>query len=182
MSGNVALAGMMGVGKTTIGRALAGRLGRRLVDTDEEIVTWTGQDIPAIFAERGETGFRVLEREVVRRLSELDDLVIALGGGVVLSDDNVADLTLTGVIVGLTAPLDVLVERLEGFADRPLLDGDLPGRLEQLLGERADVYAAASDVTIDAARSPDDVVEDILVWLRERPTVLTPSEFEAILP
>lgn len=182
MSGNVALAGMMGVGKTTVGRALAERLGRRLVDTDDEIVGWVGMDIPAIFAEHGEPEFRRLEQEVVRRLSELDDLVIALGGGVVLDDRNVADLTLTGVLIELFAPVEVLAERLAGTTERPLLDGDLAESLSEVLSERAERYAAVADHRVDAARPPGEIVEDILVWLRERPTVLTPSEFEAILP
>lgn len=182
MSGNVALAGMMGVGKTTIGRALAGRLGRRLVDTDEEIVGWVGMDIPTIFAQQGEPEFRRLEQQVVHRLSELNDLVIALGGGVVLDDGNVADLTLTGVIIELHAPVEVLSERLAGTPGRPLLSGELADSLSEVLADRADRYAAAADHRVDAARPVDMVVEDIIAWLRERPTVLTPSEFEAILP
>jgi shikimate kinase len=182
MSGNVALAGMMGVGKTTVGSALAARLGRRLVDTDEEIVRWVGVDIPTIFAERGEPAFRDLERQVVRRLATLEDLVLSLGGGVVLSDDNVADLSLTGVIIQLTVPIEMLLGRLSGTADRPLLEGDLEDRLEAVVAERAERYASVADVTIDASGPPETVVADILGWLRERPTVLTPSEFEAILP
>lgn len=184
LSRNLAVFGMMGAGKTTVGRTLAERLGRRFADTDDEIVRWAGQPIPAIFAERGEAGFRAMEREVVVELSRFHDLVIALGGGTVLDDGNVTDLLLTGVLVELRASPDVLVARLRDEADgRPLLAGDdLDATVRRTLAERAERYAAAADLSVDADRDVDAVVADVLEWAREAGDVLTPSEHEQVMP
>lgn len=183
MSSNIALYGMMGVGKSTVGRMLAGRLGRGLADTDEEIVRWQSRQIPEIFAEEGEAAFRAYEATVVRELATYHDLVIALGGGAVLDDGNVADLALTSVLVELRADVDVLVERLRAEAEhRPLISGDeVERRVRDTWEARADAYAAVADVTIDADQSPEAVVEDVVAWLLEHQDVLTPSEYEAIM-
>jgi shikimate kinase len=184
LSRNLALYGMMGAGKTTIGHAIAERLGRRFADTDTELERWTGRTIPELFVSEGEPGFRDLERQVVEELSTYHDLVIALGGGTVLRDDNVTNLLLTGVLVELRASPEVLVERLRSESDgRPLLAGeDLDARVRATLAQRADRYAGVADVTVDADRDPDRVVEEILTWAREVGDVLTPSEHEQVMP
>jgi len=184
VSRNLALYGMMGVGKSTVGRVLAERLGRRFADTDTELVRWTGRSIPELFLEHGEAGFRDLERQVVEELARYHDLVLALGGGTVLRDDNVASLLLTGVLVELRATPEVLVERLATEADgRPLLAGeDLETRIRATLAEREERYAAVADTSVDAARPPDLVVEDILTFARDAGDVLTPSEHEQVMP
>lgn len=178
---NLVLYGMMGVGKSTVARLLATELGRAVADTDTEIERWTGRDIPAIFREDGEAAFRDLENRVVRELSAFDDLVIATGGGTVLRDDNVADLSLTGVLIHLDAPVEVLVERLDGADGRPLLDGDVATRVREVHAARADRYAQVADLTIDAAPAPDVVVASLLDWLSDEMDVLTPSEFERLM-
>src|SRR5680860_583972 len=104
MSRNVCLVGMMGVGKSTVATLVGDRLGRRVADTDDEIRSWTGVSIPELFAAKGEAGFRELEREVVEELATYHDLVLGLGGGAVLRDDNVASLLFSGVIIHLDAP------------------------------------------------------------------------------
>jgi len=185
VSANIALYGMMGAGKSTIARHLADRLGRRAVDTDDEIVSWRNKPIPLIFAEEGEPAFRVYESEVIRQLAQHTDLVMALGGGAVLSDDNVSDLSLTGVLVELRATADTLAARLAHETDeRPLLAGndDLRGRIDDVIAERSGRYADVAHLTVDADQDAAAVVEQILVWLREHPDVLTPSEFEAVMP
>jgi shikimate kinase len=184
VSRNLALYGMMGVGKTTVGRAVADRLGRRFADTDAELVRWTGSAIPELFLEHGERGFRELERQVVEELATYHDLVLALGGGTVLRDDNVASLLLTGVLVELRATPEILLERLRDDAGgRPLLAGeDLETRLRDTLAEREARYAAVADTTIDAGRDLDLVVEDVLTFAREAGDVLTPSEHEQVMP
>jgi shikimate kinase len=183
VSRNIVLYGMMGVGKSTVGRAVADRLGRRFVDTDDEIVRWTGRSIPELFAAHGEPGFRDLERQVVEELARLHDLVIALGGGTVLRDDNVASLLLTGVLVRLDAAPEVLLERLGGaHDDRPLLAGDdLERRLRATLAERELRYAEVADVTVDAARPIADVVADVVGFASDAGDVLTPSEHEQVM-
>ena len=184
MSRNVCLFGMMGSGKTTVAWILGQRFGRRVVDTDDEIRRWTGRSIPELFAEQGEAGFRDLERQVVEELAKLHDLVVALGGGAVLRDDNLASLALTGVLVHLDAPVEVLTERLhaDAAADRPLLAGDVRERLASTSAARAERYADVADVTVDAARAPDEVAEEILAWAMAQGDVLTPSEHEQVMP
>lgn len=184
MSRSIALAGMPGSGKSTIARLLADRLGRGLADTDVEIARHVGMSIPRIFAERGEAWFRAAEREVVREVARYEDLVIALGGGAVLDDANLTDLLLTGIVVHLDVPVEVLVERLatDGDGDeRPLLAGDLPERLRELHTRRAPAYAEAADVVIDAARPAEVVVDDLLETLMGLGDVLTPSEHEQVM-
>lgn len=184
MSRTIALAGMMGAGKTTVARLLGDELGRLVVDTDREIERAVGAPIPVIFAERGEPYFRAAERQVVRELARPDDLVLALGGGVVLDDDNVAELLVTGVIVYLEATAEVLVERLEAAAEaeqRPLLAGNTAMQVRDTLEARAPRYAEVADVVVDAARDPDVVARSVLDALLERDDVLTPSEHEQVM-
>lgn len=183
-SRNLALFGMMGAGKSTVGRRVAERLGRRFADTDAEIERWTGRTIPELFDTHGEDGFRQLERKVVVELSRFHDLVLALGGGTVLRDDNVADLLLTGVLVELRTTPEVLVRRLHGEADgRPLLaDGDLATRVHDTYAARAERYADVADVHVDASGEVDAVATEILDWAREAGDVLTPSEHEQVIP
>jgi shikimate kinase len=183
VSRNLVLYGMMGVGKSTVGSAVADRLGRRFADTDDELVRWTGRSIPELFAAHGEPGFRDLERQVVEELARFSDLVLSLGGGTVLRDDNVASLLLTGVLVELRTTPEVLLDRLTDEADgRPLLAGDeLEARLRATLAEREDRYASVADVTIDAGQDPAAVVEDVLRFALEAGDVLTPSEHEQVM-
>jgi shikimate kinase len=184
MSRNIALLGMMGAGKTTVAQELGARLGRRVVDTDEELRRWTGRSIPELFAAHGEAGFRDLERQVVEELAKLHDLVISLGGGAVLRDDSVASLLLTGVLVELRADPATLVERLTDDDEaRPLLGDrhDLEDRVRAMHSARADRYAEVADLTVDAARTPDAIVDDVLEWAMAQGDVLTPSEHEQVM-
>ena len=183
MSSNIALYGMMGVGKSTVGRMLAGRLGRGFADTDEEIERWQVRSIPNIFADEGEPAFRAYESTVVRELATYHDLVIALGGGAVLADHNVADLALTSVLVHLRCDVDVLVDRLRAEAEhRPVIAGDdVERRVRDTWAARAERYDEVADVTVDAAAEPPAVLEEIVEWLLEHQDVLTPSEYEAIM-
>ncbi len=184
MSRSIALAGMMGAGKSTVGRALAAALGRGFADTDAEVERATRSTIVELFATHGEAGFRLAESRVVSELGRHDDLVIALGGGAVLSDDNVSDLMLTGVIVVLDAPLEVLRGRVAaGPGTRPLLTGsEADDRLATTLARRRPRYLEVADVVVDAARPVDVVVRDVLDWALEQGDVLTPSEHEQVMP
>lgn len=182
MSATISLFGMMGVGKSTVGAELAQRLGRRLVDTDAEIVRWTGASIPQIFQDEGEAAFRRYEATVVRQLAAVPDLVLSLGGGTVMSDDNVADLTLTGALVMLDADVATLVRRVGRGRGRPLLTPDPEAALTRLVATRGPRCRDVADVVIDARGSVHKVTERILGWLVEHRDLLTPSELEAIMP
>jgi shikimate kinase len=181
MSRNVCLVGMMGVGKTTVAGIVGDRLGRRVADTDEEIRTWTKASIPELFEAKGEAGFRELERQVVEELATFHDLVLSLGGGAVLRDDNVASLLLSGVIIHLDVPPEELVRRLGGGQDRPLLAGDLEAQVHATHAARDARYRAVADITIDASAAAADVAEQIIAWALAQGDVLTPSEHEQVM-
>ena len=140
----VVLTGFMATGKTTVGRALARRLGYDFVDTDAVIEERHGP-IPAIFAQHGEAAFRRIEREVAAELAGRPGLVIATGGRLMLDPANVATLGASAVVVCLQAGAEAIVARLRadatGVEDRPMLAGDDPERrVRELLAERADGY------------------------------------------
>ncbi len=184
MSRSVCLAGMMGAGKSTVARMLGERLGRRVVDTDDEIRRWTGRDIDELFAVHGEDAFRELEHRVVAEVATLHDLVVSLGGGAVLRDDNVEALRLTGVIVYLDVAVDVLVERLAADETaRPLLTGkDLRTTVRELHHLRDPRYRQVANLTVDAGRDAADVADEIIAWMLSQGDVLTPSEHEQVMP
>ncbi len=187
MSRTICLSGMMGAGKTTVAEVLGRRLGRGVVDIDREIERWTGRTVAEIFAEGGEAAFRELERRVVVEVARMPDLVVALGGGTVLRDDTVADLLLSGVIVQLDVPVDVLAERLAPQrAHRPLLrpGPDAPplhAVVEDVLAARRARYAEVADHVVDGSGGPEDIAERILAWAMDAGDVLTPSEYEQVM-
>lgn len=178
---NIVLVGLMGTGKTTVGKALAARLGRPFADTDDIVERETGRSIADIFDGEGERRFREHEAAAVRWVSAVRGQVVAVGGGAVLDPRNVTQLRATGEVVLLTAPADVLRARLEGAgsAERPLLDGaeDLRARLARLGEERAEAYRSAAATSVDTTgRSVDDIVEELLAWAHSRPGLLSREE------
>jgi shikimate kinase len=143
---SILLCGMMGSGKSSVGRALAERLGWRFVDADAEIEAGAGMSVAQIFEREGEAGFRARERELLRALPEAG-CVIALGGGAVEAAENRAILASKGRLVWLDARPETLAERIGTTARRPLLAG-LDGRarverLRELGARRASAYASA---------------------------------------
>jgi 5-deoxy-5-amino-3-dehydroquinate synthase len=148
---HVVLVGMMGAGKTTVGRRLAARLGRRLVDSDQLIEARTGRTVREIFETDGEAAFRVLETAaLLEALAEQEPLVIAAAGGVLLRPENRDALQRSGArVVWLRADPAVLAERATRGDHRPLLDGDPDGAMRRLLQEREPLYRAAADLVID---------------------------------
>jgi shikimate kinase len=155
------LVGMMGSGKTTVGRLVADRLDVPFLDTDDEVVRATGRTIPELFAE-GEAAFREAEAEAVRSVAA-SDAVVACGGGVVLDDASVAVLRATGLVVWLDAPVAVLSVRVAGGEERPLLDDDSAERLEHLASERRERYERAAHCRVDAGHhEPADTAEEVI--------------------
>ena len=157
MAANVILCGFMGTGKTAVGRRLAARLGRRFVDTDQVIEERLGASVSEIFGSLGEHVFRAQEKELCLELSRERDLVVATGGGILLALKNRENLARSGTLVLLRASVPSIVRRLHGSSHRPLLAGDLAGRVRALLRSRWPVYCSVplqvdtSHLTVEAA-------------------------------
>lgn len=151
---NIYLVGLMGSGKTTIGRALARRMGRRFFDSDHEIEHRTGVRVPVIFEHEGETGFRKREAQVIGELTQETAIVLATGGGVVLDPANREALRTTGWVVYLDVPTHILLERTRHDSNRPLLQvADPRERLNTLRAQRDPLYREIADLIIDGSRS-----------------------------
>ncbi|KAF0184465.1 MAG: shikimate kinase [Alphaproteobacteria bacterium] len=150
----IVLVGLMGAGKTTVGRRLAALLKLPFVDADEEIERAAGLTIPEIFDLRGEAEFRSGERRVIARLLQGPPQVLATGGGAFMNDETRALVRAHAISVWLRADLDVLMRRVEKRDSRPLLRGvDPRATMERLMAERYPVYAQA-DLTIDSNNGP----------------------------
>jgi shikimate kinase len=148
----VALIGFMCAGKSSVGRGLADKLGRRFVETDDIIEERAGTTIADIFATRGEEAFRQLESEVVRDVAGLDHAVIACGGGVPLREENVCALRQGAVVVYLDVSPEHVMRRLGPPSEvRPLLSGpDREERAGELLDARRPLYLGAADIVVDS--------------------------------
>jgi shikimate kinase len=151
---SVVLIGMMGAGKSSVGRRLAARLGIPFVDADAEIESAAGRTIPEIFAEHGESYFRAGEARVIARLLEQGPQVLATGGGAVMDSSTRALIRDKGVSVWLKADLDVLLKRTRRRGDRPLAD-----KIKDLLPQREPIYALA-DITVQSRDEPHDTIVD----------------------
>jgi shikimate kinase len=147
---NIFLVGMMGAGKTSIGRLLAKRLGKAFVDSDQEIERVTGVKIPVIFEIEGETGFRVREERMLAALVQGGNIVLATGGGAVLSARNRKLLDENGIVVYLRAAVTDLWNRTRHDRNRPLLRAGEPlAILERLYAERDPLYREVADIVVD---------------------------------
>jgi shikimate kinase len=147
---NVFLVGLMGAGKTSVGKLLAKRLGKTFHDADHVIEARTGVKIPVIFEIEGEAGFRVRESAVIDELTALDNIVLATGGGAVLSPSNREALRRRGTVVYLRASVDELWNRTRHDRNRPLLQiADPRARLAQLHEQRDPLYREVAHVVID---------------------------------
>ncbi len=150
MRKNVLLIGLMGAGKTTVGRQLARRMGFAFADLDLEIEQRTGVRIPTIFEVEMETGFRNRETRMLKELVDRDDMVLATGGGVVLRPENRELLRASGTVVYLNATPAVLYERTRRSTHRPLLNVPNPlEKLQELHAQRDPLYREIADIIID---------------------------------
>jgi shikimate kinase len=165
-SNAVALIGLSGTGKSTVGRALAARLGWALRDTDA-LVEAAGRRVAAIFAEEGEARFRELETAALVAALDAAPCVVSTGGGIVLRPENRALLRERALVVWLDAPTDVLVARLLAHAEeRPLLAGDDPaGRLAALRAARGGLYAELADLAVGTAGMTVEEICDQIVQM-----------------
>jgi shikimate kinase len=166
---NIVLTGMMGTGKTTVGRHLAERLQVPFYDLDELIEQESGLSIPAIFREQGEPVFRALERAVVSRLGQLEGCIIATGGGTIVDAENLRQLRTKGEIICLTAAPERIVERTKGMEHRPLLwHADRLERIREVMRVRAPVYALVGQPIDTTDLSIEEVAARILARIQLR--------------
>jgi shikimate kinase len=167
----VVLIGLMGAGKTCVGRRLAKRLGIPFVDADEEIAAAAGCPIPEIFTRFGEAHFREGERKVIARLLESGPMVLATGGGAFMDPETRAEIRRAGISVWLRADLELLFRRTSnGRRDRPLLNNDDPrATLEKLMQVRYPVYAEADIIVDTYDEAPETTAERVLAALEARP-------------
>lgn len=153
MPGNFFLVGLMGAGKTTVGRALARVSDKRFLDSDHEIEARAGVRVPIIFEIEGEAGFRARETAVINELTALQDIVLATGGGAVLNPANREALKRNGFVIYLRANVDELYQRTCHDKNRPLLQTANPkARLQELFEARDPLYREVADLVIDTSR------------------------------
>lgn len=166
---NLYLVGFMGTGKTTVGRALAQRLGFQLLDSDQEIERSQGRTIPTIFAEEGEAAFRVLERQFIETGHPSERCIVACGGGLVVQPGMLDLLKSKGVVVCLHASLETILKRTQGNKNRPLLNVEDPmERLRTLYAAREAVYRNSGTLVLTDGRPLLDIVTHVLrIWKRE---------------
>ncbi|NNG14305.1 MAG: shikimate kinase AroK [Gammaproteobacteria bacterium] len=161
---NIFLVGPMGAGKTSVGRQLAKAMDCEFLDSDREIETRTGVNIPTIFDIEGEAGFRKREQQMIDELTQHEGLVLATGGGAILASENRECLQQRGTVVYLRASVDQLYKRTRRDRNRPLLQTDNPRqRIADLLEIRDPLYRETADITLDTdGHSVRWVVDQIL--------------------
>lgn len=153
MKGNIFLVGLMGAGKTTVGRCLAKKLNKLFIDSDHEIEARTGVSIPLIFEIEGEQSFRQREAEVIRDLSARSGIVLATGGGAILNAENREYLKARGTVIYMRASVHNILQRTSRDKSRPLLQTVDPWRrLEELSRQREPFYREVADIVIDTGR------------------------------
>ena len=167
-SAHIVLIGMMGVGKSTVGRRVARELSRPFVDSDDEVVARTGRAVTEIFATDGEPAFREIEEEVMANLlASPTPSVIAAAGGSVLNSSTRARLRESGTVVWMRAPVDVLVGRTSRGTHRPALANNPRATLTQMETDREALYGEVADITVDCTAPITAVVRTIVQSVNE---------------
>ncbi len=166
---NLYLVGFMGTGKTTVGRAVAQKIGFQLLDSDHEIERLQGRDIPDIFAQMGEPAFRAFEREFIERGHPPERTVVSCGGGLVVQPGMLARLQEKGVVICLHASLATILARTARHRNRPLLEVDDPEeRIRTLFAQREPIYMQSGTLILTDARPLHDVVGHVIrAWRRD---------------
>lgn len=166
---NIVLTGMMGTGKTVIGKKLAQKLNMKYISTDGVIEKDVGMSIPKIFTRKGEPYFRDVETKAVKCVAMLDNFVIDTGGGVVQRSENMEELERNGAIICLTASPEVILKRTSKTNYRPLLNVDDPvSEIKELLEKREQFYKRCSRMIDTSNKGIEEVVNEIIKFLSER--------------
>jgi len=170
MAKNIILIGYRGAGKSTIGKILAERMQLKFISTDEEIEKWTNKKISELVKEKGWNYFRTIEEQIVEKICKISGIVIATGGGTILSEKNRQNLKRNGKFIYLKCNSNIIAERIKK-SDRPSLIGKdtiTIEEIEQTLKEREKIYSELADFTVDTSSlTIEDVVEKIFVWLKQ---------------
>ena len=172
---SIVLVGLMGAGKSTVGRRLAQKLGLAFVDADAEIEQAAGKAVPDIFREHGEHYFREGERKVIARLLEAGPQVLATGGGAYMNEETRRNIARLGISIWLRADLPLLMKRVRRRDNRPLLEAEDPEEvMRQLIAQRYPVYETA-DITVESRDVPhsaivSDVIRALAAYDRSRRT------------
>ncbi len=171
---NIILIGFRGTGKSAVGELLSKRLERDFIDSDKSIENSTGRTIKCIFEDDGEEGFRKIEASIITKLSEMDNKIIATGGGAVLRDDNVRNFKKNGFLVLLEAAPEIIYERVthdeKTSQQRPSLTNKKPlDEIKHLIEQREHAYKSAADYTINTSYvSCEDIVNEIIIVLNKK--------------
>jgi len=169
MTKNIVLVGFMGTGKTAVGRRLAGRLGMEFIDTDDLVEEVTGMSISQLFKRYGEVRFRSEEELAVARAAAQKGVVIATGGGAVLSDESCRLLKENGVMVWLKADPDEIHARVKRKGDRPLLSLDNSvEHIKELLAERMPYYRQADFTVETSGKELDHIVDEVVALVKDQ--------------
>lgn len=166
---NLYLVGFMGTGKTTVGRAVAQKLGFACIDSDHEIETERKKTISAIFAEEGEPAFRAMERTFIETDPRSTKTVVACGGGLVVQPGMADLLRSKGVVICLHASIETILARTARYRTRPLLEvGDPDARARELFAAREPIYRSVGTLVLTDSRPLSDIVSHVIrVWRRE---------------
>lgn len=159
---NIVLVGFMGTGKTSVAKKLSKLTGLPYISTDELIEERENKSINDIFEQNGEPYFRKAEKEIVREISQLDGIIIDAGGGVMLDEENIRHFKNKGVIICLNARSEVILKRMQGKKNRPLLNvSDKLARIKELLDKRESSYKKADNFIDTSDLNVDAVIEEI---------------------
>ncbi|MFT3871020.1 MAG: shikimate kinase, partial [Nibricoccus sp.] len=155
--------GFMGTGKTTVGRAVAQRMGFQLLDSDVEIERKAGKPIPEIFATQGEPAFRAMEREFIEQGHPAEKCIVACGGGLVVQPGMLELLQSKGIVMCLHASVETILKRTQGSKHRPLLNVENPlERIQALYAQREPVYRRAGTLILTDGRPLTDIVAHVV--------------------
>ncbi len=162
-SRNIVITGFMGTGKSTVGPVVAKQLGRTFIETDAEIIQRAGKTIPEIFAEQGESAFRQMEHDLCVHLAEQHELVVATGGGMLISDVNRQLMLDSALVICLSAPPEVIERRLSGGDGRPLA-----GKWRELLASRQAIYTTIPHQIDTTGKTPEQIAQEVIaLWQKQ---------------